>query len=171
MFMIYWPQTSRLFFTTPEGPGPVVAVDNTFGIRQAFEHLLEYGHEKIAFGEHRRDGGMIAMQKIIDGGAEFTAVIASNDLLCLGAIQSLEEAGRLIPEDVAVIGFDDILDARSLSPSLTNRFACFADSIAAELFIIHSCHFDLNVDSIKYRTRNAFLIFGHDNRRASAGLE
>jgi len=59
------------------------------------------------------------MQKILDNGADFTAVIASNDLSCLGAIQSLEEAGRLIPDDVAVIGFDDILDARSLSPSLT----------------------------------------------------
>ena len=144
-----------VIFTTPEGPGPVVAVDNTFGIQQAFEHLLQHGHKQIAFlaghmgrggdseerlqayrrtlkqaglpedprliafGEHRRDGGYLAMQQILDSGAPFTGLIASNDLSCLGAIQCLEEAGRVISDDVAVIGFDDILDARSLSPSLT----------------------------------------------------
>jgi signal transduction histidine kinase/DNA-binding LacI/PurR family transcriptional regulator/CheY-like chemotaxis protein len=144
-----------IIFTTPEGPGPVVAVDNTLGIRQAFEHLLQHGHRQIAFiagnfgqrgdseerlqayraalrdagipedprliafGEHRRGGGRLAMQKTLDGGAKFSALIASNDLSCLGAIQCLSEAGLRIPEDIAVIGFDDILDARSLSPSLT----------------------------------------------------
>jgi DNA-binding LacI/PurR family transcriptional regulator/DNA-binding response OmpR family regulator/nitrogen-specific signal transduction histidine kinase len=144
-----------VIFTTPEGPGPVVAVDNTLGIRQAFEHLLYHGHKQIAFiagnvgdggdsaerlqayrlalkdagipenpgliafGEHRRDGGKVAMQKILDNRVDFTALIASNDLSCLGAIECLQDAGRLIPDDVAVIGFDDILDARSLSPSLT----------------------------------------------------
>ncbi len=38
-----------VIFTTPEGPGPVVAVDNTLGIRQAFTHLWEHGHRRIAF--------------------------------------------------------------------------------------------------------------------------
>lgn len=144
-----------VIFTTPEGPGPVVTVDNTLGIQEAFKHLLAHGHKKIAFiagnsslggdsaerlqayrlalkeagltedpcliafGEHRREDGLNAMKKILVSGAEFTAVIASNDLSCLGAIQALQEAGRVIPDDVAVIGFDDILDARSLSPSLT----------------------------------------------------
>ena len=73
----------------------------------------------IAFGEHRREGGAAAMQRILDGGAPFSALIASNDLSALGAMQQLALAGRRVPDDVAVIGFDDILDARSLSPSLT----------------------------------------------------
>ena len=38
-----------VIFTTPEGPGPVVAVDNTFGIKQAVEHLISHGHRQIAF--------------------------------------------------------------------------------------------------------------------------
>jgi len=140
-----------VIFTTPEGPGPVVAVDNTLGIGQAFDHLLKHGHKQIAFiagnsgrggdseerlyayrlalknaglsedprlvafGEHRQEDGKLAMGQILDSGVSFTALIASNDLSCLGAIQCLKEAGRRIPEDVAVIGFDDILDARSLS--------------------------------------------------------
>ena len=144
-----------IIFTTPEGPGPVVVVDNTLGIRQAISHLVEHGHRQIAFiagnsarsgdseerlqayrtalrdagliedarliayGEHRKDGGANAMRQILASGAPFTALLASNDLSCLGAIQSLTQTGRRIPDDVAVIGFDDILDARSLSPSLT----------------------------------------------------
>ncbi len=144
-----------VIFTTPEGPGPVVAVDNTYGIRQAFTHLLNHGHKQIAFiaghsgkggdseerlrayrdalheaglpedprliafGEHRRADGAAALQQILDTGAPFTALIASNDLSGLGVIQRLTETGHRIPHDVAVVGFDDILDARSLSPSLT----------------------------------------------------
>lgn len=73
----------------------------------------------IAFGEHRRDGGRTAMRRILDTGAPFTALIASNDLSGLGAMDALREAGRRIPEDVALIGFDDILEARSQLPPLT----------------------------------------------------
>src|SRR5918996_3821624 len=47
-----------IIFTTPEGPGPVVAVDNTLGIQQAFEHLLDHGHKRIAFiAGHMGRGG------------------------------------------------------------------------------------------------------------------
>ena len=144
-----------VIFTTPEEPGPVVAVDNAHGIQQAFDHLREHGHEHIAFiaghygrggdsaerlrafrgalrdaglpddprliafGEHSREGGAAAMQRILDSGAPFTALMASNDLSCLGAMRQLSAAGRHVPEDVAVIGFDDILDARSNAPALT----------------------------------------------------
>ncbi len=144
-----------IVFTTPEGPGSVVTVDNALGIQLAFTHLRAHGHTQIAFiagnsgdggdsgerlraylrelreaelpeqpeliayGEHKKDDGALAMRKILDSGAPFSAVIASNDLSCLGAIETLTAAGKRIPQDVAVIGFDDILDARSLSPSLT----------------------------------------------------
>jgi signal transduction histidine kinase/DNA-binding LacI/PurR family transcriptional regulator/DNA-binding response OmpR family regulator len=142
-------------FTTAEKPGPHVAVDNAGGIRQAFDHLLQHGHSRIAFiagkkgrggdsaerlaayrqalreigieederliafGEHRREEGRLAMQKILDSGAPFTAMIASNDLSCIGAMHMLRASGRRIPEDVAVIGFDDVLEARTQLPLLT----------------------------------------------------
>jgi signal transduction histidine kinase/DNA-binding LacI/PurR family transcriptional regulator/CheY-like chemotaxis protein len=144
-----------VILTTAEKPGPLVAVDNAGGIRQAFEHLLQHGHRRIAFiagksgrggdsaerlaayraalheagmeadarliafGEHRREDGRSAMRQILATGAPFTAVLASNDLSCLGAMEVLRAAGRRIPDDVAVIGFDDILDARSHLPPLT----------------------------------------------------
>jgi len=170
-----------VIFTTPEGPGPTVTVDNTLGIRQAFEHLLQHNHKQIAFiagnvgdggdsaerlqayrlalkdagipenpkliafGEHRREGGKTAMQKILASGADFTALIASNDLSCLGVIECLQEAGRVIPEDVAVIGFDDILDARSLSPSLTTiRHPTFSLGYQSVITLLEHIHGDAN---------------------------
>lgn len=144
-----------VIFTTPEGPGPLVSVDNIAGIRLAFAHLLEHGRRRIAFiagnpgrggdseerlrayhealaeaglpfeaglcayGAHRKEGGAAAMQQILSSGQPFDALIASNDLSAIGAIEVLQKAGLRIPEDVAVIGFDDILEARSLSPTLT----------------------------------------------------
>jgi hypothetical protein len=73
----------------------------------------------IAFGEHRREDGRVAMQEILDNGASFTGLIASNDLYCLGAMEVLRASGKNIPADVAVIGFDDILEAHSQNPLLT----------------------------------------------------
>ncbi len=80
---------------------------------------LEVDERLIAFGEHYPPGGRLAMQQILASGAPFTALLASNDHSCLGAMQVLREAGRRIPDDVAVIGFDDVLAARAQQPPLT----------------------------------------------------
>ena len=80
---------------------------------------IEEDKRLIAFGEHRREDGRLAMQQILNHGVDFSAVLASNDLSALGAMEVLRASGRRIPEDVAVIGFDDILEARSHLPTLT----------------------------------------------------
>ena len=85
-------------------------------LRQA---SIQEDERLIAFGEHRREGGCAAMRRILETGAPFTALVASNDLSGLGAMDALREAGRRVPEDVAVIGFDDIPEARSQLPPLT----------------------------------------------------
>jgi DNA-binding LacI/PurR family transcriptional regulator len=50
---------------------------------------------------------------------EATAVFAANDQMALGALRALAEAGRRVPEDVSVIGFDDVADAADYRPPLT----------------------------------------------------
>jgi signal transduction histidine kinase/DNA-binding LacI/PurR family transcriptional regulator/AraC-like DNA-binding protein len=88
---------------------------------------LVLDHALVAHGEHRREEGRVAMERILATGRPFTALVASNDLSCLGALDALEAAGRRVPEDVAAIGFDDILDARSHTPPLTTvRHPTFA---------------------------------------------
>jgi DNA-binding LacI/PurR family transcriptional regulator len=57
--------------------------------------------------------------KLLQSGAPFTALFAFNDISALGAIRALREAGRRVPEDVSVIGFDDIQSAAYQNPGLT----------------------------------------------------
>jgi LacI family transcriptional regulator len=57
--------------------------------------------------------------KLLKNGHPFTALFAFNDISALGAIRALREAGRRIPEDVSVIGFDDIQSAAYQNPGLT----------------------------------------------------
>ena len=63
--------------------------------------------------------GYAAMKKLISGGERFTALFAFNDVSAIGAIRALEEAGRRVPEDVSVLGFDDIYGAAFHNPALT----------------------------------------------------
>ncbi|MEO7912715.1 MAG: substrate-binding domain-containing protein [Roseiflexaceae bacterium] len=80
---------------------------------------LAYDPRLVVYGAHNAEGGKCAMQRLLATGVHFTAVMASNDLSCLGAMQALSEAGLRIPQDVATIGFDDILDAKAHAPPLT----------------------------------------------------
>src|SRR5215470_4283411 len=57
--------------------------------------------------------------KLVKRGHPFTALFAFNDISALGAIRALREAGRRVPEDVSVIGFDDIQSAAYQNPGLT----------------------------------------------------
>ena len=63
--------------------------------------------------------GFDAVSNLLNSGAEFTAVVASGDTMAIGAIRALNAQGFRVPEDVAVVGFDDIELARLLSPTLT----------------------------------------------------
>ena len=65
------------------------------------------------------DGGFGLTSAMIDRRVEFTAVIAFDDLTGLGAIRALRQAGRRVPEDCSVIGFDDIPHAAVNTPGLT----------------------------------------------------
>jgi DNA-binding LacI/PurR family transcriptional regulator len=65
------------------------------------------------------DMGYPVVQRILAGGERFTALFAFNDVSAIGAIRALRDAGIKVPEDVAVIGFDDIPSAAYSSPSLT----------------------------------------------------
>ena len=58
-------------------------------------------------------------RKLLATGEAFTALFAFNDISAIGAIRALREAGRRVPEDVSVVGFDDIQSAAFQNPGLT----------------------------------------------------
>jgi DNA-binding LacI/PurR family transcriptional regulator len=69
-------------------------------------------------GWHRTDGAA-AMRELQLRGTQFDAVFALNDELALGALRTLFHDGVRIPEDVAVVGFDNVTEAQFAMPSLT----------------------------------------------------
>lgn len=74
----------------------------------------------VAYGDLCYSGGVEAMRSILAAGVPFSAVLASNDQSCLGALAVLRSAGLRVPEDVAVIGFDDSQEARTHIPPITS---------------------------------------------------
>ena len=63
--------------------------------------------------------GYVATQKLLSAGEPFTAIFSFNDISAIGAIRALREAGLQTPEDVSVIGFDDVHAAAFHNPALT----------------------------------------------------
>ncbi len=67
-----------------------------------------------------REGGAEACARLLAADTELDAVLADNDLVALGALSTLREAGRRVPGEVSVVGFDDTPLAAVASPSLTS---------------------------------------------------
>ncbi|MBO0720454.1 MAG: LacI family DNA-binding transcriptional regulator [Blastocatellia bacterium] len=65
------------------------------------------------------DGGASAVRALMDQSSIPTAIFCGNDLIAMGAMSALEEAGVNVPEDVSIVGFDDIFFARLSRPPLT----------------------------------------------------
>ncbi len=63
--------------------------------------------------------GFTATRALLDSGVDFDAIFAASDLIAIGAMRALKAAGKAIPSDVAVVGFDDIPSASLTSPPLT----------------------------------------------------
>lgn len=80
------------------------------------EELLIENEEPYATGIE--DGYRLA-KRLIESKRKFSAVICTNDLMAMGAISAFEDAGIKVPEDVSVIGFDDILFSKTWRPALT----------------------------------------------------
>jgi LacI family transcriptional regulator len=73
----------------------------------------------LVTGNSHHEGGIAAAEELLRKGVEFTAVFAFNDLMAMGVIAALQRAGRRVPEDVSVVGFDDIPQTSAMFPSVT----------------------------------------------------
>jgi DNA-binding LacI/PurR family transcriptional regulator len=129
---------------TPAPGVSCVRIDYSAGVEAAISHFIGLGHHRIAFIsgpmrlssarmrykafmestarehlDHRVDGGHDAMKRILESGARPTAVLASNDLTAIGAMGAIAEAGLRVPEDISVIGYDDIQLSAFTMPPLT----------------------------------------------------
>lgn len=72
--------------------------------------------------ESSEEAGYAAAQTLLARGKPFDAVFAASDLIAIGAMRALTESGLRVPEDVSVVGFDDIPMARFANPALTTVY-------------------------------------------------
>lgn len=141
---------------------PYVGVDELDGARQMVAHLLASGRRTVATitgpldtpggvkrlagwrettggddklvanGDYSRESGEAAMKELLARRPDVDAVFVASDLMAVGALDALRQAGRRVPEDVAVAGFDDSPVAAGATPPLTTMRQPFK-RISAEM--------------------------------------
>ena len=106
----------------------VVTVSGPLDVRAARERLdgfreamARHGEPLVpsAEGNFTQDSGEAAMRRLLAEVPDLDGVFAANDLMACGALHALREAGRRVPQDVRVVGFDDSSAAAASRPALT----------------------------------------------------
>jgi LacI family transcriptional regulator len=83
-------------------------------------HDIPFVKALVAVGDYSEAGGYAAMIRLLDSRAEFTAVFAANDESAFGAMLALHRSGRKVPQDVSLVGFDDLPASSFTIPPLTS---------------------------------------------------
>jgi DNA-binding LacI/PurR family transcriptional regulator len=111
-------RAGRTRIATVAGPQDMVAgIDRLNGYR---EELRDSDRRSIvAVGDFTRESGAVAMRQLLADDPHLDAVFVASDLMAFGALTALKEAGRRVPDDVALVGFDDVEQARYVEPPLT----------------------------------------------------
>ncbi len=114
--------SGRRNVATITGPTDMGAgVDRLAGYREALGDAgITVDPSLEATGDFTQEGGAAAMERLLAARPDIDAVFAASDLMAAGAMAVLESAGRRIPQDVAVVGYDDSPVASSVRPRLTS---------------------------------------------------
>jgi LacI family transcriptional regulator len=75
--------------------------------------------KRVALGDYTEEGGYVAMGQLLDSGSSFTAVFAANDESAYGAMLALHRRGLKVPQDVSLVGYDDLPTSSFRVPPLT----------------------------------------------------
>lgn len=98
------------------------------GYRQALaDYGLSVDPALVQSTVYDRASGYTATKRLLDAGADFTAIFAHNDLLASGALAALRERGLGVPQDVSLVGYDNSPVAQELYPALTTVNLPFAE--------------------------------------------
>lgn len=94
--------------------------DRLEGYKSALKQAgLKFDPKRVANADFTEAGGALAMSKLLETDPRLDAVFVANDIMAYGAMRALRTAGRRVPDDVAVVGFDDIPASALTHPPLT----------------------------------------------------
>ena len=135
--------------------GPVnvpASQDRIAGFRRA---MAGHGNAYVpsVAGNFTHDSGEAAMRTLLAEHPDLDGIFAGNDLMAQGALVALHQAGKRVPEDVKVVGFDDSSAARAARPALTTIRHPLEDMAArsAELLLTRIDEPDLRPTSVIYQ--------------------
>ena len=118
----------RIACVTNAPPSYTAAIQRLQGYRDVLAaHGITYRDEMVRHGDFTPDSGYEQMCILLDGPERPTAVFVASDVVAFGAMAAIRERGLRIPEDLAVVGFDDVPFARYASPPLTTAHLPAAD--------------------------------------------
>lgn len=103
------------------------AQDRLRGYRDAIAREVPGAAEWIIQGDFNEESGYAAAKEIMAATEKPQAIFAANDVMAIGCMSALQEAGIRVPQDIAVAGFDDIPTARFVRPALTTVCVKIAD--------------------------------------------
>jgi DNA-binding LacI/PurR family transcriptional regulator len=115
-------QLGRRRIATIAGPKDMVAgIDRLDGYRDGLTDAgIRIDDGLIAIGDFTQAGGESAMVRLLQARPDLDAVFCASDLMAVAALGALQAAGRRVPEDVAVVGYDDSPIATTTRPALSS---------------------------------------------------
>ena len=115
-------ETGRRHVATIAGPQDMPpGADRLAGYHETLARAgLEVVDRLIEVADFTLDGGRSAMERLLERAPEIDAVFAASDLMAMGVLAALSSAGRSVPGDVAVVGFDDSPIAAASHPPLSS---------------------------------------------------
>lgn len=110
----------RIALITNASPAYTASADRVTGYQQALEAAsIPFDQALISYGKFTVQSGINAMNELFINNSNLTAVFVASDTVALGALQAIRSQGLRVPEDIALVGFDDIPLAEYVDPPLT----------------------------------------------------
>ncbi len=119
-------------------PNLIVTIDRRNGYAEALQEFgIAFDPNLVVFGEFLEEAGYMGMMRLLAYSERPTSIVASDDVLAFGAMQAAGELGYNIPDDLAIVGFNDIPLAKLANPPMTtvNVFIQKLGQTAANLLI------------------------------------
>jgi LacI family transcriptional regulator len=119
-----------------------VSVTRVQGYRQALQaHGIPFDERLLTVGQFTRQSGQDSMARLLDIDEPPSAVFISSDRMALGAMRAARDRGLRIPEDIAIVGYDDLFVAEHTNPPLT--------TVRAPIDAISQCATNMLIEAIR----------------------
>ncbi len=110
----------RIALITNANPAYTASADRLAGYRRALDSAgIGFDQALVQYGDFTPRSGEVAMTKLLQLSPQPTAVFVASDTVALGALQAIRSHGLRVPQDIALVGFDDVPLAEFVDPPLT----------------------------------------------------